>query len=93
LDIALGLTALATTAAYVAYTLDAHTRAYFGTEALWVTTIFVVVGVARFLFLVRNRPEAESPTQEMLRDGPFVAVVLLWGAVMLWLVYNLRPAS
>lgn len=93
LDIALGLTAAATTVAYVAYTLDARTRAYFGTEALWMTTVFVVLGVARFLFLVRNRPDAESPTQEMLRDGPFVAIVLLWGAVMLWLVYNLRPAS
>jgi hypothetical protein len=43
------------------------------------------------MVLVRTRPAAESPTQEMLRDGPFVAVVFSWGALVLWLVYNLGP--
>ena len=36
--------------------------------------------------LVRSRPEAESPTQEMLRDGPFVAVVFPWVVVVMWVV-------
>jgi 4-hydroxybenzoate polyprenyltransferase len=93
LDIALVTTATATVASYLAYTLDPRTREYFGIDRLWLTTAFVVLAVLRFLHLVRERPDAESPTQEMLRDGPFVATVLLWGAVMLWLVYNLRPAG
>jgi 4-hydroxybenzoate polyprenyltransferase len=93
LDISLGATALATISVYAAYTLDPHTREYFRSENLWLTTGFVVLAVLRFLFLVSKRPDSESPTQEMLKDGPFVGIVMGWAAVMLWIVYNLRPGS
>jgi 4-hydroxybenzoate polyprenyltransferase len=92
LDVALFATAAATVATYLVYTLDSHTRAFFQTDWLWVSTAFVVLGVQRFLFIVRKRPKAESPTQEMLRDGPFVAIVLFWVILVMWVVYNLRPA-
>jgi 4-hydroxybenzoate polyprenyltransferase len=92
LDVALGVTGVATVTTYVAYTLDPHTREFFGSDQLWMTTAFVVWAVLRFLHLVRSRPQAESPTQEMLKDGPFVAAVLLWIMVVVWIVYNLRPA-
>ncbi len=34
---------------------------------------------------------AESPTQEMLRDVPFVLNLFLWAAVVIAVVYKLRP--
>jgi 4-hydroxybenzoate polyprenyltransferase len=92
LDVALAVTGTATVATYVAYTLDADTQAYFRSDKLWLTTLFVVLAVLRFLHLVRSRPHAESPTQEMLRDGPFVAMVLCWVGVVVFIVYNLRPS-
>jgi decaprenyl-phosphate phosphoribosyltransferase len=92
LDIALGVTATATVATYVAYTLDSTTRAYFQSDYLWVSTALVVSGVMRFLYLVRNRPEAESPTQEMLKDGPMVGIVLIWVMTVMWMVYHLEPS-
>ena len=92
LDAALMLTGLATVGVYTSYTLDEHTLEFFQSEHLWWTSGFVVAGVLRFLFLVRHRPKAESPTQEMLKDGPFVAAVLLWVMVVLWIVYNLQPS-
>jgi decaprenyl-phosphate phosphoribosyltransferase len=91
LDAALGVTGLATIATYVAYTLDPETKAFFGSDKLWLTTVFVVLAELRFLHLVRSRPHAESPTQEMLRDGPFVAAVLVWAGVVVWIVYHLQP--
>jgi 4-hydroxybenzoate polyprenyltransferase len=91
LDVALGVTAAATVAAYVSYTLDEHTREFFRTDFLWLSSVFVVLGVLRFLHIVRNRPHAESPTQEMLKDGAFVAIVLGWVVLVMWVVYNLRP--
>jgi decaprenyl-phosphate phosphoribosyltransferase len=91
LDCALGITALLTTVTYVAYTLDSHTREFFHSDQLWLSTLFVVLGVWRFLYIVKNRPHAESPTQEMLHDGAFVGIVLGWVGVVMWLVYNLRP--
>ena len=90
--IGLGVTAVATVITYVAYTLDPHTRAFFHTDWLWVSVIFVVGALGRFLHLVRSRPHAESPTQEILRDGPFVAILLGWGILVFWVVYNLRPS-
>jgi 4-hydroxybenzoate polyprenyltransferase len=93
LDLALTLTAVATVGTYLAYTLDNHTRAFFRTDWLWTSTLFVILGVFRFLFIVRKRPKAESPTQEMLRDGPFVAIMMGWVVLVIWVVYHLRPGA
>jgi 4-hydroxybenzoate polyprenyltransferase len=84
-------TALLTVASYVAYTLDPETVTFFHSERLWWTSIFVVLALWRFMVLVRTRPAAESPTQEMLRDGPFVAVLFSWIVAVLGLVYHLGP--
>ncbi|HMR06644.1 MAG TPA: decaprenyl-phosphate phosphoribosyltransferase, partial [Polyangiaceae bacterium] len=92
LDIALGITAAATTAVYLAYTLDAQTKEFFKTEWLWPSTAFVMLGVWRFVHLIRARPKSESPTQEMLKDGPFVGIVLMWVVLVMWVVYHLRPS-
>ncbi|MDQ2646061.1 MAG: decaprenyl-phosphate phosphoribosyltransferase, partial [Myxococcota bacterium] len=81
----------ATAVTYLVYTLDPRTREFFRSDYLWPTTIFVGAGILRFLQIVRHRPRAESPTQEMLRDGPFVAIVLLWLGLVLFVVYRLRP--
>jgi hypothetical protein len=93
LDWALSITGLATVATYLAYTLDPATTEFFGSDKLWLTVVFVALAEFRFLYLVRSRPHAESPTQEMLRDGPFVAAVLVWVMVVIWIVYNLRPSG
>jgi 4-hydroxybenzoate polyprenyltransferase len=91
LDVALALTGLATVGTYVVYTLDPRTEAFFRTGNLWVSSVFVVLGVGRFLQLVKSRPKSESPTQEMLRDGPFVGIVLMWVVAVMWVVYRLKP--
>lgn len=92
LNWALRLTASLTVVSYVAYTFDPETMSFFHSGSLWWTSIFVVLAVWRFLSLVRSRPHAESPTQEMLRDGPFVAIVFSWIFVVMWIVYNLEPS-
>jgi decaprenyl-phosphate phosphoribosyltransferase len=91
LDLALAITGLATVATYLVYTLDPRTEAFFRTATLWPSALFVLLGVGRFLQLVKSRPKSESPTQEMLRDGPFVAIVLFWVVLVMWVVYRLKP--
>jgi len=88
---ALALTGAASIATYVAYTIDPSTRAMFHSDFLWLTAPQPVFGVLRFLHLVRNRPKAESPTQEMLRDAPFMINLILWIGVVVAIVYKLRP--
>jgi 4-hydroxybenzoate polyprenyltransferase len=95
LNVALTITGSATALTYVAYTLDPLTRAFFNSDFLWLTAPFTVFGIARFLQLVSGRAgrglRAESPTQEMLRDVPFVLNLVVWVAVVVAIVYKLRP--
>jgi decaprenyl-phosphate phosphoribosyltransferase len=95
LTIALGVTGTATALTYVAYTLDPVTRAFFSSNYLWLTAPFTAFGILRFLLLVSGRAgrglKAESPTQEMLRDVPFVFNLVIWVAVIVAIVYQLRP--
>jgi 4-hydroxybenzoate polyprenyltransferase len=97
LNAALTLTGAATVITYVAYTLDPTTRRFFSSDYLWITIPFTVFGMARFLLLVKGRAgrglRAESPTQEMLRDVPFVLNLVLWLIVVASIVYKLKPAS
>lgn len=92
LTVALALTSLATAGTYLAYTLDAHTQEFFKTTWLWPTTVHVLFGMFRFLQLVTGRPKAESPTQEMLRDVPFVLNLVVWVIEVVAIVYALRPS-
>jgi decaprenyl-phosphate phosphoribosyltransferase len=97
LNFALAFTGVATAVVYVAYTLDPATRAMFGSNYLWLTAPFTVTGIVRFLMLVNGRAgrglRAESPTQEMLRDVPFVLNLVLWVIVVVAIVYKLRPGA
>jgi 4-hydroxybenzoate polyprenyltransferase len=95
LNWAMAITGVATAVTYVAYTLDPVTRAFFNTNYLWLTAPNVAFGIVRFLQIVNGRAgrgaKAESPTQEMLRDVPFVLNIVVWGIVIVAIVYQLRP--
>jgi decaprenyl-phosphate phosphoribosyltransferase len=95
LTVALAATGSATLLTYVAYTLDPATRAAFNSNYLWLTVPFAAFGVLRFLLLVSGRKgrglRAESPTQEMLRDVPFVLNLVIYAIVVMAIVYQIRP--
>lgn len=97
LNVALAATGVATAVTYIAYTLDPSTRAFFNSNYLWLTAPFTLFGIWRFLALVSGRVgrglRAESPTQEMLRDVPFVLNLVLWAVVIVAIVYKLRPGA
>ena len=83
----LQLTALATTGTYVIYTLDPHTREAFGTDYLAATIVFTEFGILRFLELVRNQTDADSPTEQMLRDKPFLLNLVFWAVAVVVVIY------
>ena len=97
LTAAMAITGLATVATYLMYTLDPDTQSFFHTNKLWLTVPFTLFGVGRFLMLVSGRAgrgrKAESPTQEMLSDVPFVLNLVGWVAVVVAIVYQLRPGN
>jgi hypothetical protein len=95
LNVALLVTGLAPAGTYFAYTLDKATEAYFQSKYLWLTAPFTLFALIRFLLLVNGRAgrglKAESPTQEMLSDMPFVLNLIIWSVIVGALVYRLRP--
>ena len=97
LNITLLVTGLGAAATYFAYTLDPTTQEFFHSKYLWLTAPFTVFGIVRFLFIVSGRAgkglKAESPTQEMLSDVPFVVNLIAWTAIIVAIIYQLRPGS
>jgi 4-hydroxybenzoate polyprenyltransferase len=92
LTTALAVTGAASVATYLAYTLDPITTAFFDSKWLFITAIHPIFGVIRFLQIVVGRPKSESPTQEMLRDTPFVLNLVLYVIEIIVIVYRLRPS-
>lgn len=93
LRIALNGLAIATCAAYVAYTLDAHTIAMFGTERLVFSAPFVALAIVRFLSLALWHPKDESPTEAMLKDPWFLLALLAAVATIVYVIYGHRLGS
>lgn len=73
---------------YVLYTQSAHVHAAFGDAPLIYTVPFPMIGILRFNYLVTNRPESESPTEEMLRDPLFLVNAGLWVAAVVSIIYG-----
>ena len=78
----------ATVIAYALYTVDARTVHFFGTDRLVYSTPFVALGIVRFLFLALWKPKDESPTEAMLRDPYFLAILAGATATVLYIIYG-----
>jgi decaprenyl-phosphate phosphoribosyltransferase len=81
--------AVATLTAYVLYTVSAETRAAFSTRYLAATGPFTFMGLLRYYQLVTHPHRESSPTDEMLRDWPFIGNLALWGATVVVVIYVL----
>lgn len=88
LRVVLWLLAAATIGVYAAYTLSEHVVELFATQRLIYTVPFGVVGILRFIHLATTRREAESPTEEMLRDPLFMINFVAWLALIAAILYG-----
>jgi decaprenyl-phosphate phosphoribosyltransferase len=79
-----------TIAAYAAYSVSPHAIRSFSTWRLVFTVPFVAFGVIRFLWITGGKPDAESPTDSMLRDVPFLVNLALYVVAIVVIIYY-RP--
>jgi hypothetical protein len=63
---------------YALYTTWPGVQEKLGTTKLYITIPFVVYGIFRYLYLVHNRKEGESPERVLFSDLPLLMDVLLW---------------
>jgi 4-hydroxybenzoate polyprenyltransferase len=86
LKVALYLTALATLVSYILYSRAEHTVNFFGTTRMLWTAPFPGFGLLRFYTLVQS-PRGDSPTEEMLKDVPFMLNLVAWAATITVIIY------
>jgi len=79
---------IVTCIAYLGYTVDKHTVAYFHTDELPYSSPFVLLGILRFLSLALWSPTEESPTEAMLKDPWFLLNLVAAGATVLYIIYR-----
>lgn len=87
LDTILVITTTGMAISYALYTMAERTIAVFHSEYLIFTTIFVVFGIFRYLFLVLIKEEGENPTAILVSDLPTAVNLLLWLGTCVAIIY------
>lgn len=72
---------------YALYTVADRTVSIFGTDNLIFTTVFVLFGIFRYLFLVRKNERDDNPAHLLVTDAAMVVNVLSWFASCVVIIY------
>lgn len=77
-----------TVVAYIMYTLSPEVIERVGSHHVYVTSLFVFLGVLRYLQLALVYENTGSPTLILLKDNPIRLVVLAWLLTFGYLLYS-----
>jgi 4-hydroxybenzoate polyprenyltransferase len=77
-----------TVVSYIMYTLTSQTAELTGSQTLSYSTVFVLYGVFRYLFLVHGSGKGGDPTETLLTDRALLIDVALWLAYCGWAIYR-----
>ncbi|OGD62347.1 hypothetical protein A2160_03805 [Candidatus Beckwithbacteria bacterium RBG_13_42_9] len=64
-------------------------RAFVNQKLLMVTVPVVIYGVMRYLQLIYEKGEGESPEKVLLSDKPLLTAVFLWGILVVGVIYGI----
>jgi len=87
LDQLIGIVTASTVMSYSLYTLSADVTAKFPGKRLELTIPFVLFGIFRYLYLVHQVSEGESPTRLLLTDRVLLSIVVLWAVAVVLIIY------
>lgn len=87
LDQMLTIAAAGTVISYALYTVAPRTMLVFGTDKLIYTTVFVIYGVFRYLYLIHTTTSTDNPTDAVTSDLPILATATLWVLTCVSLIY------
>lgn len=72
---------------YSLYSVAERTVNYFHTENLVFTTVFVIYGIFRYLFLIYKNNKGENSLELLIRDTPSIFNMILYGITIYYLIY------
>lgn len=73
--------------AYLMYCFSPEVTGRIGSDKIFYTTFFVVIGILRYLQLTLVYNKTESPTRALLRDLFLQIVLLAWIGCFAWFLY------
>lgn len=88
LDLFLAVSAGGIIISYSLYSVAERTVNYFHTENLVFTTIFVIYGIFRYLYLIHKEKNGENSLEILLKDIPSIINILIYGIVIYYLIYH-----
>lgn len=87
IDTSLGVVLGVLVVSYLMYTTDAGVMAKFGTDKLYLTVVFVLSGVLRYLQITIVEERSGSPTELALTDRFLILSILGWLTLFAILIY------
>jgi hypothetical protein len=78
LDMMMAVVTAAAVMSYVLYTMDPETVAHFGSRNLIYTSVFVLYGIFRYLYLIHQKSSGGNPAEVLSRDWSLLLAVILW---------------
>lgn len=87
LDQLISIVTASTLMSYALYTLSADVAVKFPGKRLELTIPLVLYGIFRYLYLVHQNEEGGNPTRLFFTDPVLLAVVLLWAASAILIIY------
>lgn len=73
---------------YILYTLSAETLARFNSKMLYITSIFVVFGIMRYLYLIHRKNLGADPTELVIHDIPLLITIVGWILSFYLIIYT-----
>ena len=87
LDVAMSVSASLVMVAYIFYSIDEAVEQRFGTDKLYFTSLFVLLGIFRYLQITFVQERSSNPSKILLTDRFLQIVILLWLVCFVGLVY------
>lgn len=87
IDQMLTIAAAGTVISYALYTVAPRTLELFGTDKMIYTTLFVIYGIFRYLFLIHTTNSTDNPTNAVTADFPILATGIVWILCCVLLIY------
>lgn len=87
IDQMLTIAAAGTVISYALYTVAPRTLDVFKTDKLIYTTVFVIYGIFRYLYLIHTTNSTDKPADVVTSDLPILGTALLWIVSCVVLIY------
>ena len=78
LDVAMGISASLVMVAYIFYSIDLGVNERFGTHSLYLTSVFVLLGIFRYMQITFIKLDSGDPARILIKDRFLQCTILAW---------------